>query len=127
MTASGARQVFYGVAALVGLVLTWYFNLTYRGSENYLAAWFANAASSSAAVDLIVLATALSVFMIAEGRRLQMRRTLLYVLAGFVLAMAFAVPLFLLVRERVLLKRAGGAPAAAPPGSRSDAQADDEH
>ena len=125
MTASGARQVFYGVAALVGLVLTWYFNLTYRGSENYLAAWFANAASSSAAVDLIVLATALSVFMIAEGRRLQMRRTLLYVLAGFVLAMAFAVPLFLLVRERVLLRHANGASNPAGPAKHGDGQPDE--
>ena len=106
MSASGARQVFYGVAALVGLVLTWYFNLSYRGPENYLAAWFANAASSSAAVDLLVLAAVLSVFMNVEGRRLKMRRCFLYVLAGFVLAMAFAVPLFLLVRERVLSDRA---------------------
>ena len=107
MTATGARQVFYGVAALVGLVLTWYFNLTYDGSTGYVQAWFANAASSSAAVDLLVLAAAVSVFVVTEGWRLGMRWPLAYVVAGVVVAMAFAVPLFLLVRERVLQARRG--------------------
>lgn len=103
MTASQGRQIFYGIASVVGLVLTWYFNLSYRGSVNYLQAWFANDASSSAAVDLLVLAAVLSVFIAAEARRLHLRFWFLFVLAGFVLAMAFAVPLFLLYRERVVV------------------------
>jgi len=102
VTGTGVRQVCYGILAVVGLVLTWYFNLTYDGEVNYLAAWFANAASSSAAVDLLVVAAACSIFMVTEGRRLRMRLPVLYVLVGFVLAMAFAVPLFLLFRERRL-------------------------
>lgn len=102
MTASLARQVFYGVAAVAGLVLTWFFNLRYDGPVSYLAAWFANDASSSAAVDLIVLAVVASVFIVAESRRLGLRWPLGYVVVGFVGAMAFAVPLFLLVRERAL-------------------------
>ncbi|WP_167582136.1 DUF2834 domain-containing protein [Kineococcus rubinsiae] len=107
MSASAGRQVFYGVAAAAGLVLTWYFNLTYDGSTGYVQAWFANAASSSAAVDLLVLAAAVSIFVVTEGRRLGMRWPLAYVVAGLVVAMAFAVPLFLLVRERALHARRG--------------------
>ncbi len=73
MTASQARQVVYGVLAATGLVLTQYFNFTYTGPPGYLQAWFANSASSSAAVDLLVVAVAAAVFMIVEGRRLGMR------------------------------------------------------
>ena len=102
MTASQGRQLFYAVAAVAGLVLTWYFNLSFRGPGNYVQAWFANPASSSAAVDLIVVAVVASVFMVAEGRRLRLRLTFVFIVVGFVVAMAFAFPLFLLYRERVL-------------------------
>ena len=102
MSASGARQVIYAVLAVTGLVLTQYFNVTYAGPPGYLQAWFANAASSSAAVDLIVVALAAALFMIVEGRRLGMRVPWLYAVGGAVLAIAFTFPLFLLVRERTL-------------------------
>ena len=112
MRATEVRQVIYGVLAVVGLVGTWYFNLTYTGEASYLAAWFANAASSSAAVDLLVAFTAGSIFMIVEGRRLGMRAPWLYVVFGAILAFAFTFPLFLLLRERAL-HAAGAARVAA--------------
>ena len=93
------------MASAVGLVGTGWFNLRFAGSgsgSGYLQGWFANPASSSAALDLIVVSLAISVFILVEGRRLGMRRPWLYVLFGFVLAMAFTVPLFLLMRERAL-------------------------
>lgn len=102
MRPTDLRQIVYGALAVVGLAGTWYFNLTYSGEVSYLAAWFANAASSSAAVDLLVAFTAGSIFMIAEGRRLGMRVPWLYVVFGVILAFAFTFPLFLLVRERTL-------------------------
>ena len=109
MRATELRQAAYGLASAAGLAGTWYFNLTYSGEESYLAAWFANAASSSAAVDLLVAFTAASIFMITEGRRLGMRLPWLYVVFGVVLAFAFTFPLFLLMRERVLDRAAGRA------------------
>jgi hypothetical protein len=106
--ATHVRQLTYGLAAAVGLVGTWYFNLTYSGEASYLAAWFANAASSSAAVDLLVAFAAASLFMVTEGRRVGMRAPWLYVVGGAVVAFAFSFPLFLLVRERVVhASRAG--------------------
>ncbi len=102
MRATDLRQIAYGVVAAAGLVGTWYFNLTYSGEASYLAAWFANSASSSAAVDLLVAFAAGSIFMITEGRRLGMRAPWLYVVFGAVLAFAFTFPLFLLMRERAL-------------------------
>jgi len=68
VTASGVRQVCYGAAALAGGVVTWFFNLRYDGSVGYLEAWFANDASSSAAVDLLVVSAVLTVFVFAESR-----------------------------------------------------------
>jgi hypothetical protein len=111
------RQLAYGACAVVGLVGTWYFNLTYTGAAPYLSAWFANAASSSAAVDLLVAFLAGAIFMIAEGRRLGMRWSWVLVVLSVVLAFAFAFPLFLLLRERVLAHRTpatGTAAAVAP-------------
>lgn len=124
MRATDLRQTVYGVLAVVGLVGTWYFNLTYDGSDtggaSYLAAWFANAASSSAAVDLLVAFAAGSVFMVTEGRRLGMRAPWLYVVFGAVLAFAFTFPLFLLLRERALNARGANTDASGPaPGDES--------
>lgn len=113
MTASGARQVCYAVAAVGGGVATWFFNLRYDGSVNYLAAWFANDASSSAAVDLLVVAAVMTVFVFAESRRLGMRRLIpiLFLITGLLIAMAFAAPAFLLYRERRLTRTGALSPA----------------
>ena len=113
MRATDVRQVIYGLLSAVGLIGTWYFNLTYAGETSYLAAWFANAASSSAAVDLLVAFAAGSVFMVTEGRRLRMRAPWLYVVFGVVLAFAFTFPLFLLLRERALQRTSAGDPVPA--------------
>ena len=90
--------------ALLGLVLTAVFNI--RGviepSGNFIAAWFANPATSSLSIDLLVTASAASIFIILEGRRLGIKWPWLYVLASFVTAVAFTFPLVLAVRERHL-------------------------
>lgn len=121
MTASHVRQLFYATAAVIGLVLTWFFNLRYSGSAGYLADWFANDASSSVAVDLIVVAIVASVFMLSESRRVGIRLyvTLAFVLAGFLIAMACAFPLFLLLRERRLSQPSTQPTAPQPPGNRT--------
>lgn len=94
----------YLVLAVIGLVGTAWFNVsgTIAGQGNFLALWFANAAVTSLSIDLLVVATAASVFMLVEGRRLGIRRPWLYVVASFVTAIAFTFPLFLAIRERRL-------------------------
>lgn len=54
------------------------------------------------ASDFWVGAFAALIFMIVEGRRLQMKRLWIYVVLTFVIAWAFAFPLFLFMRERML-------------------------
>lgn len=97
----------YFLLAAVGGVGTWYYNLAYAASGdggNYLGDWFANAASSSAAVDIIVVLVVVSVFYLREGRRLGWRLplVLLFIPLSAAVAVAFAFPLFLGLRELAL-------------------------
>jgi hypothetical protein len=113
-SAATARTAVYLCLAVAGLVGTWYFNLQFGagdGGRNYVQAWFANPASSSAAVDVIVTALAACVFFVAEGRRLGMRRAWVLVPLTFLVALAFTFPLFLALRERLLSRGAGHAAA----------------
>lgn len=104
---SSARRpilaLIYFALAVAGLVGTWFFNLTYTGPD-YLADWFANRASSSAAVDLIVIVAVAATFYVPESRRLGWR---CWIPIGFTVlsigvAVSFALPLFLGLRERRL-------------------------
>lgn len=90
----------YFLLSGVGLTGTWYYNIQFSGG-NYLQAWFANAASSSAAIDLIVLAIVVGLFYLREGRRLGWRwyMIVLFLPLSVGLALAFAFPLFLGLRE----------------------------
>lgn len=100
---NGAFWVYLSIAA-IGLVGTAYFNIKgfTEPSDSFLAAWFANSAVTSLSIDLLVVASAASIFIILEGRRLGMRWYWLYVLASFITAVAFTFALFLAMRERKL-------------------------
>lgn len=92
----------YFLLASIGLIGTWYFNLQFFDQESelsYLEAWFANPASSSAAVDIIVVAIMGSVFMAVEGWRLRIWWTWILIPLSFAIALAFTFPLFLALRE----------------------------
>jgi hypothetical protein len=105
-TGSPALAAVYLVLALAGLVGTWWFNIAFfaAGGTDYLGGWFANAASSSAAVDIIVMAIAACLVIVVEGRRLGLRPVVLVLLVvlSFAVAVSFTFPLFLALRERRL-------------------------
>ncbi len=90
----------YFALAIGGLIATWYFNLSYRGS-NYIGDWFANPASSSAAADIITVLFVTMLFYFTEGRRIGLPWWFLLLLVPLSIgvAVAFAFPLFLGVRE----------------------------
>lgn len=102
-----ALVVVYFMLSIIGLIGTWYFNLLFfqtNSDLSYLEAWFVNPASSSAAVDIIVVAVMASVFMLVEGWRLRIRWTWGLVPLSFIIALAFTFPFFLAVREiRIIL------------------------
>lgn len=96
----------YVVLAVVGLCATWYFNLSYRGG-NYLGDWFANPASSSAAVDILVVFVVCVLYYVRESRRLGWRPwvPIVFGALSLIVAVAFALPLFLALRERKLARQ----------------------
>jgi hypothetical protein len=92
----------YLVLALIGLVGTWYFNFEFfalNTDVSYLEAWFANPASSSAAVDIIMVALMGSIFMLVEGWRMKLQWVWILIPLSFFIALAFTFPLFLAIRE----------------------------
>jgi Terpene cyclase DEP1 len=94
----------YFTLSIIGLVGTWYFNLQFFRADTgqgYLEAWFANDASSSAAIDLIVILLMACVFFFREGLRIGWRWywIALFIPLSVSVALACAFPLFLGLRE----------------------------
>ena len=103
----------YLALAVAGGVLPWMANLAFMrdyGSNFdvglFIALANANAAAQSLSRDLLVGASAVTIWMVVESRRLQMRHLWLVLLSSVTIAFAFAAPLFLYLRERRLAELA---------------------
>ena len=105
---SRSLALVYLVLGLVGLVLTWSQNLAYFGPAavgdflDFLRGTVANPGARSIAFDILIVGWSASIWMVIEGRRRRMKWVWLFPVLGWTLAMAFAVPLFLAVRELAL-------------------------
>jgi hypothetical protein len=103
---SEVRVWIYGVLAIVGVLVTWYFNLQFMAQTGsfdvsiFVSEIYVNAASSSIGNDLAVAVLAFLVWLFAECRRLEMPYPWVYALLTFGVAFAFALPFFLFMRER---------------------------
>ena len=87
--------------SIVGLVTAWIFNgMAVMVQADYLSAWFSTPVDWVLSADLLIVALAGSIFMIIEGRRLEMKNVWLYIVLSGVTAFAFTFPLFLAMRER---------------------------
>jgi hypothetical protein len=99
----------YLVLAVAGAVLPWLANLAFlreHGPSFDLALFVglanANPAAQSLSRDLAVGATAVTIWMVSESRRLRMRGLVWVLLSCVTIAFAFGAPLFLYLRERRL-------------------------
>ena len=108
----------YLALAVAGGILPWQANFDYMrqyGSSFDLGLFVelanANPAAQSLSRDLLVGATAVTVWIVVESRRLQMRHLWVVLLSSVTIAFAFAAPFFLFLRERRLaeLARQGAA------------------
>lgn len=106
-----ALCVAYALIGLVALVGTWGNNVAYldmgiaAANVHFWQQTLVNPASRSITVDILFLGLAAIVWMLLEARRLSMRGTWLYVLAGAFIAISAAFPAFLIHRELVLAAR----------------------
>lgn len=109
----------YLALAAAGAVLPWLANFAFirsTGQPFDLALFVqqanANPAAQSLSRDLAVAASAVTLWMVVESRRLKMRGLLWVLLSCVTVAFAFGAPLFLYLRERRLQELARlGAPA----------------
>jgi hypothetical protein len=104
---SRRRQVLYLLLAVAGVVLTWYHNIQFMMMPdatpfNFFTVAMANPAASSLTLDVTIAALTFVVWMWHEAGRLGMSGRWLYTLLTFFVAVAFAFPLFLFMRERHL-------------------------
>ena len=106
-------RVLYLVLTIVGLVMTWKYNLQFiseSGGAFDLAKFMAdsstNAASQSLSWDLAIACFAGLLWIYFESKRLGMRFFWAYILLAFGIAYAFAFPLFLFIRQGRLEERA---------------------
>ncbi len=99
----------YLALAVAGGVLPWLANLDFIREEGsafdlglFVHMATANPAARSISSDLAIGATAVTVWMVVESRRLRMRGLLWVLLSCFTIAFACGAPLFLHLRERRL-------------------------
>ncbi len=96
----------YLAFALIGLVAPWAFNITWMlgdptpGALGFLVDATANPAASSISIDIVIACTTFFVWMMAESRRLKMKRTWLLIPYALMGSFASAFPLFLFLRSR---------------------------
>ncbi|WP_307794849.1 DUF2834 domain-containing protein [Leifsonia sp. TF02-11] len=108
------RAIAYLALAVIGLVGTWTFNIAaILERRDYIGDWTGSGpAVTSLTIDVLVAAVAAIVFMVVESRRIGMRRVWVYIVLIPLLALAFAFPLYLAMRERHLSRRGGAGEAA---------------
>lgn len=111
------RTGLFGLLALAGAAITWYFNIRFMLDSGgafslltFVRQGFANPAAASLTSDVALGAAAFLLWLPFEARRLMMRRWWVYALLTLCVAFSCAFPLFLLMRERRLQQiKAGGA------------------
>ena len=95
----------YLIFSILGFVIPWYFNWQFMLTgetftpQKFLAAGMVSPLASSLTTDFMICASALFTFIIIESKRLKMKRMWIVYLSTFLIAIAFAAPLFLLMRE----------------------------
>jgi len=105
--------------AIAGAVLPWLANWEFiqtHGAAFDLGSFVqlanANAAARSLSRDLLIGASAVTIWMVSEARRLRMRGLAWVLLSCVTVAFAFGAPLFLYLRERRLREIADSSTAA---------------
>ncbi len=110
--ALGLRHVYLALA-IAGAILPWMANLAFMQQHGpsfdvglFVQLANANPAAQSLSRDLAIAATAVSIWMVVEGRRIALRGLVWVLLSCVTIAFAFGCPLFLYLRERRLAELA---------------------
>ena len=101
----------YLLLAIAGLILPTMANISFAREYGpgfdviqFIRLANVNSAAQSLSRDLFVGATAVFIWIITEAKRLGMKNILVVIISNFLIAFAFAAPLFLYLRERRLIE-----------------------
>ena len=102
----------YLLLAILGAILPWQANLEFMQMnpgggfdlQTFIHDANINAASRSLNRDLVIAASAFSIWIVTEGRKLQIKGWWIALIASFSISFACGGPLFLYLRERKLLE-----------------------
>ena len=100
--AETTRCWIYGVLALAALVGTQWALVDSLSSGSDLGDLFDGPVATFTTIDLLAVAVTATVFMVVEGRRIELPWLWLYVVLVFTVAISVALPLFLIARTRKL-------------------------
>ena len=101
----------YFVFAIAGAILPMLANINFIQDygpgfdiQKFISLANINSAAQSLSRDLLIGASAITIWMITESRRLKMKHLWIVLISTFTIAFAFAAPLFLFLRERRLIE-----------------------
>ena len=103
MSKTSPLMMAYLVLSISGLIIPVYFNFIADWTSAENPRWRPIVdfpVMSSFTADLFICASAAILFIVAEGRRIKMKNLWFYVVLSLVVAIAFAFPFFLFMRER---------------------------
>jgi hypothetical protein len=101
-------QIFWGICAVVGLIVVGWPSLHVGGMVVMMADLTHGWGAIAIALDLVFVAIPVVAFMMIEARRLGMRWPWIWGPLIIPLPGAFVIPIFFLLRERALLRIAAG-------------------
>lgn len=100
------RKYLYLAIAILGLISTGYYNLQFFQTEtdtsitNFIRLATTTFPAQSISVDILVVVLTFFAWYIPEAIRLKMKHWWVFIVLTFMVAIAFAFPLFLYFRER---------------------------
>ncbi|RQO70912.1 hypothetical protein DBR44_12725 [Aquitalea sp. FJL05] len=92
--------------AIIGFVITWYYNLQYLmqggglGPAEFFVAAFANPLTTAITIDVYLSAIAFSAWVISDSRQSQLKWPWAYIFLCFSIGLAVSFPMYLAFRER---------------------------
>ena len=105
------KQALFLLLSIAGLIGTWYYNIQFfitaedTSMLNYIAQTKTTFPAKSFNFDLLIGVGAFLLWYIPEARKLKMKLWWVFIPLTFLIAFAFAFPLFLFFRERALAKQ----------------------